>query len=69
MWTFSSKTDGVKRVALVDDTKKNPGMFKLQIATKKWFTAAQANRPAAETVFTVTIGSQCFSRAVTKKTD
>ena len=69
MWTFTSKTDGVKRVALVDDTKKNPGMFKLQIATKKWFTAAQANRPAAETAVTVTIGSQCFSHVVEKKTD
>ena len=68
-WTFTSKTDGVKRVSLVDDTKKHPGMFKIAVATKKWFTAAQANRPAAETVVTVTIGSQCFSHGVTKKTD
>ena len=69
MWTFTSKTDGVKRVSLVDDTKKHPGMFKIAIATKKWFTAAQANRPAAETAVTVTIGEQCFSHGVTKKTD
>lgn len=59
----------VPRVALVDDTKKNPRMFKLQIATKKCFTAAQANRPAGETTVTVTFGSQCFSHVVRKKTD
>ncbi|MBY0274236.1 hypothetical protein K2Z84_02755 [Candidatus Binatia bacterium] len=68
-WTFTSKTDGVKRVALVDDTKKHPGMFKITIATKKWFTAAQANQPASSTVVTVTIGSQCFSHELTKKSD
>lgn len=69
MWGFTSKTDGVKRVSLVDDTKKHPGMFKIAIATKKWFTAAQANGPAADTAVTVTIGAQCFSRGVTKKMD
>jgi len=69
MWTFTSKANGVKRVALVDDTKKHPGMFKLAIATKKWFSAAQANRPAVNTAVTVTIGDRCFSHVVEKKTD
>lgn len=68
-WDFSSKSDGVKRVALVDDTKKHPGMFTIAIATKKWFCAALADRPAADAAVTVTIGSQCLSHAVTKKTD
>ena len=68
-WAFSSKTDGVKRVTLLDDTRKHPGMFKVTASTKKWFTAAQANQPAASTTVTVTFGAHCFSHAVTKKSD
>ncbi|MBY0274234.1 hypothetical protein K2Z84_02745 [Candidatus Binatia bacterium] len=68
-WGFSSKTDGVKRVSLLDDTKKHAGMFKITASTKKWFTAAQANQPASSTTVTITVGSRCFSHVVTKKSD
>jgi hypothetical protein len=39
------------------------------VKAKGWFTAAAANRPAAETLLTVTIGRECFSSPATKKSD
>ena len=69
LWSFSSKADGVKRVTLIDDTRRHPGMFKIAASTKRWFTAAEANQPASSTTVTVTVGSRCFSHAVTKKID
>ena len=69
MWTFTSKTDGVKRVSLVDDTEKHPGMFKIAVATRSGSPRRRRTAPRPIPSSTVTIGSQCFSHSVTKKTD
>jgi hypothetical protein len=41
----------------------------LVVKAKHWFTAAAANDSAENTHLTVTIGAQCFTHVVTKKTD
>jgi hypothetical protein len=66
-WLFKTKTPGLQLVSLKDDTAKHPGMFKLTLRAKEWFTAAQANQPAASSLLQVTIGDQCFGHPVTKK--
>lgn len=66
-WAFKVKPPGVQQVTLKDDTDKHPGTFKLAVKAKEWFTAAQANQAATDSKVLVTIGSQCFSHAVTKK--
>ena len=48
---------------------KTPGKALLTVKAKQWFSAAAANRPTAETLLTVTIGSGCSSSPVTKKID
>jgi hypothetical protein len=44
-------------------------MFQLLVKSKRWFTAGAAEQPAMNTDLTVTIGGQCFTHVVTKKTD
>jgi hypothetical protein len=68
-WAFTAKPPGLRLVSLKDDSAKNPGTFKLVVAAKKWFAAAQANQPAASSRLIVSIGSECFRQAVTKKAD
>jgi hypothetical protein len=41
----------------------------VNVKTKRWFTAAQANLPATATRLTLTVGTQCFTHVATKKTD
>ncbi len=66
-WVRKTKLkSGVVQVQL---QKKGPGVYKLGLKAKRWFTAAAANQPAASTQLTVTIGTQCFRVAATKKTD
>jgi hypothetical protein len=67
-WKFKSKS-GLTQVQLKNVNAKLPGMFALQVQSKKWFSAADANDTAENTRVTVTIGNQCFMHAVTKKTD
>ena len=67
-WVRKTKAkSGVVQVQL--QKTKTPGAFKLGIKAKRWFTAAAANQPAESSDLTVTIGTQCFRLAVTKKTD
>jgi hypothetical protein len=66
-WKFKIKAPGVQQVALKD--KGVPGQLQLIVKAKKWFSTAAANQPAADTTLTVTIGGQCLSHVVTKKTD
>ncbi len=68
LWKFKSKL-GLTQVQLKSLAPKQPGMFQLQVKSKKWFGSAAANDTAANTRVTVTIGSQCFMHPVTKKTD
>jgi hypothetical protein len=66
-WVRKTKLKaGVVQVQL---QARQPGVFKLAIKAKRWFTAAAANQPAAATDLTVTIGTQCFRIPVTKKSD
>jgi hypothetical protein len=39
------------------------------VKAKKWFSAGVANQATADTTLTVTIGGQCLSHVVTKKSD
>ena len=64
-WQLKRKAPGVQVVTL----KKTATGLKLVVKAKKWFTAAAADEPAASTRFTVTIGGQCLTQQVTKKTD
>jgi hypothetical protein len=66
-WRFKSKARGLQDLQL--KRRKTPGEYQLHVKAKRWFTAAQANQPAASTTLTVSIGTECFSRVVTKKTD
>jgi hypothetical protein len=68
-WQFKTKADGVQKVLLRTAPASQPGMFKLQVKTKHWFTAAAANQSAADTQLTVQIGDLCFEHAATKKKD
>ncbi len=63
---FKSKARGIQRVQL---KQKSPGLWQMMIKAKGWFTPAAANEPAATTWITVSVGSQCFTRAVTAKVD
>jgi hypothetical protein len=67
-WVRKTKLKtGVVQVQL--QKTKSPGAFKLAVKAKRWFTAAEANQPAASSDLTVTVGTQCFRLPVTKKTD
>ena len=67
-WVRKTKAQsGIVQIQL--QKTKTPGSFKLGIKAKRWFTSAAANQPAAASDLTVTIGTQCFRLAVTKKTD
>jgi len=68
-WRFKTRTTGVQQVQLKSLAPRRPGKYKLTVTAKKWFSAAAANQAAADTVLTVSIGTQCFSHVVTKKTD
>jgi hypothetical protein len=65
-WEFKTKALGVQKVQL---KLKAPGTFQIIVKSKRWFTAAGANDTAANTRVTITIGTQCFTRAATKKID
>ena len=43
--------------------------MQLSVKARRWFSADDANQPAASTTLTVTIGGQCFAHVVTKKSD
>lgn len=66
-WQFKTKVFGVQKVQLA--TGPAPGQHRISIKTKRWFAAAEANDTAANTRLTVTIGTQCFTRAATVKVD
>jgi len=68
-WLFKSKADGVQKISLRPDPSA-PGQFRLGVKAKHWFAFTDgADQPAAATDVTVTVGSQCFRHAATKKTD
>jgi hypothetical protein len=71
LWQFKLKLkgNGLRKVALKNLAPGSPLTFKVLMAAKKWFSAAQANQSAANTTLTVKLGNQCFTHAVTKKTD
>ena len=63
---YKAKPDGVRQVQI----KQRPtGLWQVIVKSKRWFSAADANLPAASTRLTLTIGTQCFTHVVTKKTD
>src|SRR5262249_40037481 len=66
-WQVKSKGDGLQLVQLKELGPTKPGLFKLTVKAKHWFTAAEANQSAAGTTLTVTVGGQCFTHAATKK--
>jgi len=68
-WRFKAKSEGLQMVQLKSLAPKQPGMFQIIVNAKRWFTAGAANDPAASTRLTITVGGQCFTHVVTKKTD
>ena len=68
-WQFKTRADGVQKVKLQNLASRQPGMFKLTVKTKHWFTAAAANQIAPDTTLTVRIGNLCFPHAATRKVD
>jgi hypothetical protein len=49
---------------------KGAGQYKLLVKAKGWFTAAAANQmDPDDTQLTVTVGTQCYTRAATAKID
>jgi len=68
-WQFKTRADGLQKVALQNLAPRQPGMFKLSVKTKHWFTAAAANQGASDTTLTVEIGDLCFAHAATRKVD
>jgi len=66
-WQFKVKGNGFYKLKLQNLAPTHPNTFKLTAAAKKWFSSAAANQAAGSTNFTVTIGGQCFTHAVTRK--
>lgn len=63
---YKVKTTGLQQLLV---KRKQPGMWQVKVKAKRWFTAAQANQPAAQTYVTLRIGTACFSGSVTTKRD
>src|SRR5436309_5067248 len=61
---YRTKLDGLRKVQL---KPRAAGTYQLVATAKRWFSAADANQPAAATRLTVTIGTHCFTRAATVK--
>jgi YVTN family beta-propeller protein len=68
-WQFKARANGVQKVGLRNLAPAQTDKFKLSVKTKAWFTAAEANQSAANTLLTVRIGDLCFTHAATRKTD
>lgn len=64
----SGKT-GVLQVKLQSRGSRQPGLWKLGLKAKRWFTADAADQPAGATYLTIGVGTQCFRVAATKKSD
>lgn len=60
-WRFTSKADGLRRLVL----RKTRAGVTVRLRARRWIGAA-ADRAAAETTLTVTIGGRCFSTPVTR---
>jgi hypothetical protein len=58
---------GLQKVTL--SLTKNPGVYKIKVKARGWFSAAAANQLAADTQLRVQIGGSCFTHAVTRKVD
>jgi hypothetical protein len=65
----SSPARRLERVQLTDKTATVPGLFKVKLKAARWFTAADANQPAASTMLTLKVGTKCFTHVVRSKTD
>ena len=65
-WLFKTKTPGVQKVLVKD---MGGGQYKVLVKAKKWFSPAAANGTAATTQLTLTVGTQCVTRAATSKID
>ena len=68
-WQFKAKGMGLTGALLLDRSPREPGRFQVKVIAKAWFTAAAANRPAADTHLIVNLGGPCFSQVVTQKVD
>jgi hypothetical protein len=62
-WRYKGDKSGLTQVTLRD---LGGGTFKVQATAKQWFTAAGVNQGPAQTKFTLTIGTQCFTLPATK---
>jgi hypothetical protein len=67
-WQFKTKASGLQKLRLKANKPLGTSMS-ISLKAKRWFSAAEANQPAASTTLTVTIGGQCFGHVVTKKSD
>ena len=69
LWLYKVRALGLQKVHLKAMAPTRPGLFRVGVRAKRWFTAAAANQPAASTTLTVKVGTSCFSHVVTKKID
>jgi hypothetical protein len=65
---FVGKRDGLRAIVTQRGPRRS-GTYRVRLRARRWFTAAAANRPAAETMLTLQIGGQCFVRTATSKID
>ncbi len=68
-WQYKSKGGGIYKLRLKHLTPKLPGVYALQVKAKRWFTAVDADEPAASTIVSVGTEGQCFAHAATRKKD
>ena len=68
-WVYRADPPGVTFVRLVDRGVAKTPRFRLRLDAARWFHGADATDPAARTRLTITLGGQCFTRAVTRKID
>lgn len=67
-WQYKVRTTGLQQVTLKDLSPRHAGEFQVIVNASRWFNATAANQSATATRLTLTIGDQCFTHPITKKT-
>jgi hypothetical protein len=60
------RTDGLQKVELRDLAPWQSG-FRAKVTSRRWFTAAQADRDAADTRLEIYLDGQCYGHVATRK--
>lgn len=68
VWSWKGPV-GLRKLQLKDRAPAATGTFDVSVKTKRWFSAAAADRPAADTILRVHVGERCFEHRATRKID